>query len=315
MAKTTNQQVGYNFGVIPTKPYNFFNKEQCVRNYIIQMLTRTSRMFKYENLPDTIPARDLEMLLQTCGFVTFAKVKGKLYAFGYTNGCGIGGEYNAYIMPTKAIISNAYLRMTGQEFTIDKDCVVVRSDSMYQGLNVINERYATQLVNNDITIQRIQENARHPFVLKATTDEAQQSCINFLSTVVDGKPGAILDNPIFEGVESVQLSFDQHIKDYIEMQQYIKASWCQELGLNANYNMKRESLTDSEILLNEDMLTPLVNDMLECRKEDIVKVNVMFGTNITVELGSTWKENDEQRTKAMDGNSNTNEEEITDDGE
>lgn len=313
MAVKNQQTNDYNFGVVPTKPYDFLNKKQCVGNYIIQMLTRTSRMFKYEGLPNTIPQRDLELLLQTCGFVTVAKVNGNLYAFGYTNGCGIGGEYNPYIMPTQVIISNAYLKMTGERYTIDKDCVVIRSDSMYQGLSKINSRYATQLVENDITFKRLQENARTPFVLSVTTDNAYQSALNFLKTIAEGTSGVVMDNAMFEGLKTSPFDNKADIKQWIEAQQYIKASWLQELGLNANYNMKRESLSNSEIMMNEDMLTPLVNDMLACRQEDVEKVNKMFGTNISVELDSTWKENVDQRNLeiqnvSQEENTNANEE-------
>ena len=61
--------------------------------------------------------------------------------------------------------------------------------------------------------------------------------------------------------------------------------------MNANYNMKREAINSNESQLNDDMLFPTVDDMLERRKEGIEKVNKMYGTNITVELNSSWRYN------------------------
>ena len=55
--------------------------------------------------------------------------------------------------------------------------------------------------------------------------------------------------------------------------------------------MKREGINSYESQLNDDMLFPTVDDMLERRKEGIEKVNKMYGTNITVELNSSWKYN------------------------
>ena len=82
---------------------------------------------------------------------------------------------------------------------------------------------------------------------------------------------------------------NQSITQLIELLQYYKASWFNELGLNANYNMKRESLNSSESQLNDDALLPFVDDMLLSRQESFDKVNEMFGTNIQVDLGLSWK--------------------------
>ena len=55
--------------------------------------------------------------------------------------------------------------------------------------------------------------------------------------------------------------------------------------------MKRESINSNEAQLNEDALLPLVDDMLECRRLAIEKINTMFGTNIQVYLDSSWEDN------------------------
>ena len=62
-----------------------------------------------------------------------------------------------------------------------------------------------------------------------------------------------------------------------------------DLGLNANYNMKRERLNTQEVSMNIDALMPFVDSMLTERVEGVKRVNEMFGTDITVTLGSSWK--------------------------
>jgi len=76
--------------------------------------------------------------------------------------------------------------------------------------------------------------------------------------------------------------------------QYTKASWFNELGLNANYNMKRESINSDESQLNDDALLPLVDDMLNCRRLAAEKVNAMFGTSISVDFASSWQDNQQE---------------------
>ena len=78
------------------------------------------------------------------------------------------------------------------------------------------------------------------------------------------------------------------ITDLIELEQYLKASMFNEIGLNANYNMKRERLSESEVEMNGDNLYPLVDDMASNRKSGIERVNNLFGTDIQVEFNSSW---------------------------
>jgi len=78
------------------------------------------------------------------------------------------------------------------------------------------------------------------------------------------------------------------LTDLFEFEQYIKASLYNEIGLSANYNMKRERLTSAEVETNTDNLYPLVDDMINQRRKAVKKINEMFGTNIEVEFNSSW---------------------------
>ena len=80
----------------------------------------------------------------------------------------------------------------------------------------------------------------------------------------------------------------------IELQQYLKASWFNEIGLNANFNMKREYLSTEEIQASTDLLIPLSDDMLMCREQGIKAVNELFGTNISVKKNSAWENKDRE---------------------
>ena len=90
------------------------------------------------------------------------------------------------------------------------------------------------------------------------------------------------------------------LTDLIEERQYVKASFFNELGLNSNYNMKRESINSNESQLNDDMLHPLIDTMLAMRKEALEEVNAMFGTNITVEFNSAWADNEIENDLTME---------------
>ena len=110
------------------------------------------------------------------------------------------------------------------------------------------------------------------------------------------------DNNFLDGIKALGLRNSQtnNITSIIEMQQYLKASFYNELGLNANWNAKRESISANENQLNDDQLTPLIDNMLTERKEGIERVNKLFGTNIKVDFNSAWKENEEEKELIMD---------------
>ena len=90
------------------------------------------------------------------------------------------------------------------------------------------------------------------------------------------------------------------IKSLIELKQYILGTFYQELGIQSQFNMKREAINEAEAALSEDILYPLIDDMLIQRQIGLEKVNKMYGTNITVELSSVWKQLREQNDLQMD---------------
>lgn len=265
--------------------YDFRNKERCVTSYVEYMLSRTRRMFKYTGLPDSIPDVFLERYLQRNGQCIIAEHEGKLYAF-----CGgLGGVYNEYYFPTKYIVANPYLNFS-KEYTIGEDCVLVRNDTEMQGLIPMCSKYASLLVENDLTMRIADINRRVPAIAKVHSDNQKQGFDLLMKRVEDGDLSMVIqDNweDMFTTLPFVDSS-TTHITEYIEFTQYIKAQWFNELGIRMSHNMKREALSASEIASGDDMIRSLPEDMLECRKEALDKINSMFGTNISVEYNSVW---------------------------
>ena len=60
--------------------YDFKNKIANVNQLNNYMLAKTLSMFEWENLPDSIPHRELERPLQVNEFAFITKVKGEIYA-------------------------------------------------------------------------------------------------------------------------------------------------------------------------------------------------------------------------------------------
>lgn len=153
-------------------------------------------------------------------------------------------------------------------------------------------------------------------LISASDDKTKQSAESFLQKILDGDFSVIGENAFFKGVnmQTPPTQSNQQITQMIELLQYYKASMFNDLGLNANYNMKRERLNTQEVSMNIDALMPFVDSMLTERVEGVKRVNEMFGTDITVTLGSSWKiehENYLSLLKATeDGHEHTDTEDV-----
>ena len=155
-------------------------------------------------------------------------------------------------------------------------------------------RYAELMAECDITLRFGLINARILSVFFASNDTLKVGIEAFMEDVENGeKIGAIVgddwkDDEGGLNVKEYRKANSQDLKVIMELQQYLKASFFNDIGLQANYNMKRESINDSEAGMNEESLKPFVDDMLQNRKDALEKVNKQFGTNITVEFSSSW---------------------------
>lgn len=273
------------------KQYNFGDKRHNQNSYVMYMINRVMRMFKYDGLPDTIPQRMLELYTMVNGHSVIVEHESKLYVcFG-----GFSGEPDEYYMPKQYIVANPYLKLF-ETFTINEDCVLIKNDSMMCGLMPMFNRYASALVENDLTMNIVDINSRIPMLIESQDDKTYASAMKFIKDVEGGELSVIASNGFLEGLRTQPYSTNTRniITDLIEYHQYLKASWFNDIGLNANYNMKRESITADESQLNDDMLLPLIDDMKECRQEAIDQINNMWGTDITIEYASTWAINEEE---------------------
>jgi hypothetical protein len=292
--------VSYN-GLMPgmSKFYDFKNKDKSVGAYVSYMLSRTQSMFKYSGLPESIPQRIVELYMQTNGNICFAKHNEQLYVFTG----GLGGEPDEYYMPTIYTVANPYLKFS-KNLKIGVDCIVIPSDSLYIGLLPMYSRYASLMVENDISMRLVDINARIISLISAPDDRTEQAAMSYLKDIEDGKLGVIAETAFLDGVKAqpyATTGAGGRMTDLIEYQQYLKAGWFNDLGLQSNYNMKRESINSNEAQLNEDALLPLIDDMLNCRKIGLEKVNAMFGTNIKVELASSWSERQDPEKEENSG--------------
>lgn len=264
--------------------YNYTQKTMNVMKELNILLSKTLSMFRYEGLPDSIPQRELERQLQTKGYAFITEFKGKLYSF--TD--GLGGEPDPYGNPTKITIANPALKYNAT-LDLEKDGVLIRGDSMMNGLRYLLEKYVTMMNENEVTMMVNSFNARMPALISAGDDKTRESAEQFLQRIVNGEMGVIAENRLFDGIK-VHSNSNSGVGSFtqlIEYQQYLKATLYNELGLEMNNNMKRERLTQDEVNMT-DIIYPFIDNMLTNREMGIEQVNKKYGKEITIGLDSIW---------------------------
>lgn len=261
------------------------NKDTAVMAFIENTLAKTQAMFVYEGLPDTVPAEELERLLQTEGNAFFAEVNGDLYAL---QGAA-GGEPDPYNRPTIYTVANPALKLN-KSYKIGVDGIFIKNDTNGNSLLPIIGKFAVLYTDGIISLNTASILTRITMLISASDDKTKQSADEFLKKILDGDFSVIGENAFFKGVnmQTAATSNTQYITQLVELVQYYKANMLNELGLNANYNMKRERLNTGEVAMNVDVLLPYVDNMLHERQKALKQVNEMFGTEITVRFGSSW---------------------------
>lgn len=269
-----------------------FDKDLYLQNFINDMLCRCYAMFDYKNLPGTIQKQDIEKYLLLNGHCVFTKVNDNFYVI---NG-NFTGDENVYHRLHKYIVVNIALHLNKEyETENNADCVLMQNDSERQGLFHLFSKYGIMLNDCEISLNMLSILNRIPYIITSADEKTKSNAELFLNKIKNGDFSIIADNAFLESLKSIPLNnANNQINNLMELNQYIKASAFNAIGLNANWNSKRERLNTSEISLNEDALTPLIENMLYSRRQAIKTINEKYGLNVEVDLSNIWKQKEQE---------------------
>lgn len=282
------------------------DKPRIIADYMSYMFLKCLTMFEWKGLPKTVPQSMLELGLMRHGKLAFIKNnKGYWALFG-----NAGTDLDPYYFPQAMTLANPYTDVKSVPYVNGKDCIIMRNDPLRLGLTPLFFQRAGMLAECDVTLifGLWKERLNNPFV--AEGDKDRKDIERFIQEVVDGKQLSPIVSKAFinnqKGTHFEQMGTQSgYLKDIMELRQYFLASWNNDVGLQSNFNMKREALNSEETGMNEDSLLPLVDEMLRTRKEDAEAVNSLFGLDISVDLSSAWKkrrENTEEKKQEEESN-------------
>lgn len=260
-----------------------------------KLINTAASIFTWEGLPPSFDETYLNTELIENGIIGIIKENDTLY----TVRGNWGGEPNEYYKPSQFIYSNPVLGsgspIIGQDVAV---IFLTTEDSnpftLTGGLSMLIDSTAMLLADNILSLNVAQKNTRAMLIADADNEQTRNSAEQVLKSLYNGEPYKVVLKKMTDSFTVNPLSTVRTadaMKQLIENHQYILSQFMQELGINSNYNMKRERLISSEVALNAECLDTLIDDIEENVNRGVDMCNSMFGTNIKFHVRRYGEEN------------------------
>lgn len=257
--------------------------------YVDYLYEKLIKIFKYENLPDTIPRDALENYILSNGYggVTRTKVGNTdmLIAVPCTKyGVGLYPMYEPLAQYCTPLVQ-------GTNLVIGEDIVVIKNNSYQISCDTIVKRYARQLADFDATINILTSNSRIAVLPSFDNEDSAESYKAVMVANRLGQIDTVLDKSFIQKGSFTPFSNTSNtakINDVVSARNEILRTFLNEIGITSA-NDKRERMVVDEVNVNSQMLLFNVSDMLECRQKGVEQINSLYGTNISVDLSDEYK--------------------------
>lgn len=249
------------------------------RNTLVE---RVINIFEWKNLP--FKQKEIEILLTFVGFCGVTKSKKAELMAVYGSMSGVTNYPDQFTTFTYATPLESGLKQ------IDKDIVVIDNNQIRLPLIDIINSYSTLLAHTDLSLQAILINSRATGLVTAKTQAQVDSIASWYSSLENGKTLAVLDGKSFEslmddeGIKVVPMNYPSAmtIDSYYQIRENLLKSFYSEIGINSMRD-KRERVVEAELDTNLNRILFNIDDMLKSRKDACMKINSIFGTNISVD--------------------------------
>lgn len=195
--------------------------------------------------------------------------------------CGTKG-INVWNRPTSVVIANHILG--DLERTIDVDCVVIRLQYNFQGIERMRSVYSSLLATADGSIAVGLMNTRATFVAEAD-DEAQAKSWKYMyQKVSEGEPAVVVRkgmNPSnFYYLNPKQSFVADLVQDVYEK---IHGRWLHNIGIRHEVSKKQRVQSAEQDAMNDECEFDILH-WVHTIEEGLDKANKMFGLNLKLKV-------------------------------
>ena len=253
------------------------------KNFLTEKLIK---IFKYENLPSTIPQEALEDYIIHFGFagITNNEKYGMVAVPCTKYGVGLYPRYEPLAQYCTPL-------MQGSNLVVGKDIVVVKNNTYQLSCMPLVERYARMLADADSSITIALDNARINQIPSFDDEESAESYKAFMIANRLGQVDTVADSSFIQRGNFVEYQTNNQSTmslSLVETRNEILRSFLLEIGITVASGKKERMVVD-EVNVNSQLLMFNLRDMLDSRKKAMADVNALYGTNISVELSEEYK--------------------------
>lgn len=254
------------------------------QQYYKRLIDLAISRFEWVNLPDTIDARFMELILITSGSCLFFKDEflnnGDFLALRYA----AGGDLDFYRNPThrNAIADNGY-----HAERTNKNSVIIYNNYLRSSAMNDIECYAMRLYNIDRIID-VNVNAQKTPVLISCPETQRLTLLNLYKEYDGNAPVIWGDNKLdVSGISSIQTGAPYVSDRLIELKYKYWDEALAYLGYASITQMKRERLIKDEVQQLAGGAMASRNSALQARRDACRQINKMFGLKMDVNFRET----------------------------
>lgn len=255
--------------------------------YLRVLFEKCLGMFKYYNLPKSLPAEEIEKRLIWYGFCGI--FNDKKYGITACDG-GLSGV-DQYYRPVEFTYAQPMLGSGTKK--INEECIIIyntQSDVVQPyGFKELIMRYARLLADVDSSISIQLVNTRATKLNSVADDNTAKVVNNAMQALEAGENYTVNQESLIDRwtPKDWNTAHPDTLEKLINARQSILNAFLEEIGVKS-INEKRERMITNEVSADNQLLMVNTDDLLYKRKHGIKAVNDLFGTDIEVELNDLY---------------------------
>lgn len=268
--------------------------------WFFKLLNFCLTIFEYDNLPESLPKREIELNLLLTGHAVIFKDKDDI-----VTACTTLYNFDRYYNPTQAVFAQP--RMTSKTLYLDngieshkQNAVVIYNNDIKDnifyipadgGLLTFISRYARRLADLESSENIYAVNSRLTSFPVGSTDGVIANIKKFFNSLVLGKREVIVDDAIinsFRNVDIVRSNIKDGVNDILSARDKILEQFFRDIGVKMFADNKKAQLTNDEVNSDNQLLLISLESMLKSRQDGIKAVNEFYSTNIEVRISDNF---------------------------